>query len=297
VFSPHNVAVALFFVLWSVPLLAIARVAAFRDSTIGAQQSFTLVAAAVMIVGAAGLLRDSLTERIADVYGTAPLLLVCLLAAAWHAGPHQRLARVVIRGIGAAVAIAFIAGTVILGHVPTQLNRTQVSGGPGAVWQRVKDVSHHTRQWPWGSYWPAGNGWRVARYVHDCTHPGDRLLMTFSAPEMNVFSRRVFAGGETAMLRVFRDASRYEGAVLARLSQQSVPIVLVDPDELVYFRRVYPSIGKYLDDRFHKAGEFTPDAHKIHIYVETNRTPVGVDAEFGWPCFAKPSSPTIAGEL
>ena len=194
-----------------------------------------------------------------------------------------------------AVAIAFIAGTFALGHVPSQLNRARVPDGPGAVWQRLRDVFHHTREWPWANEWPAGSSWKVARYVHDCTRPADRLLMAWSAPEMNVFSRRAFAGGETALLPVFRDPSTYESRVLARLSQQSVPIVLIDPDELEHFRRSYPAIGKYLETRFHKVGEFTPDARQIHIYVETSRQPTGTDGEFGWPCFAGPPAPATAG--
>ncbi len=73
--------------------------------------------------------------------------------------------------------------------------------------------------------------------------------------------------------------------MLARLSQQSVPIVLVDPDELADFRRAYPAISTYLDARFRKVGEFTPDARRIHVYADITRTPAGTDAEFGWPCF------------
>ncbi len=294
-FSPHNVSVTLFFVLWSLPLIAIALVAVFRDGATAPEQAFTLVASALMIVCAAGLLRDSLAERIADIYGSAPLLLACVVAAGWSARPQRHVIQLSVRGAVIAVAIAFIAGTFMLGRVPSQLNRARVAAGPGAVWQRARDVFHHTREWPWANEWPAGSSWKVARYVHDCTHPGDRLLMTWSAPEMNVFSRRVFAGGETALFPVFRDPSSYEGAALARLSHQSVPIVLVDPDGLEDFYLAYPAIGKYFDARFRKVGEFTPDARKIHIYVDASRTPTGTDAEFGWPCFAAQSAPASAG--
>jgi hypothetical protein len=294
-FSPHNVSVTLFFVLWSMPLLAITLIAIFRHSVITREHTFALTASGLMIVCAAGLLRESLAERIADVYGSAPTLLGCLLAVAWQARPRQRLVGWIVRGAVTAIAIAFVAGTFVLGRVPSQLNRARIADGPGAAWQRARDVFHHTREWPWADQWPAGSGWKVARYVHDCTHSGDRLLMTWSAPEMNVFSRRAFAGGETALLPVFRDPSSYEPAVLARLSQQSVPIVLVDPDELEHFRQSYPAISKYLDAHFHKVGEFTPDPRKIHIYADINRQPSGTDAEFGWPCFVARTVSTAGG--
>jgi len=294
-FSPHNVSVTLFFVLWSIPILAVTLIAVFRNGVFTREHAFTLTASALMMVCAAGLLRETLAERIPDIYGSAPMLLACLVAVAWHERPRHWLALWPVRGAVAAIAIAFVAGTVMLGHVPSQLNRARIADGPGAVWQRARDVFHDTRQWPWAGQWPAGSSWKVARYVHDCTRSGDRLLVTWWAPEMNVFSRRVFAGGESTLLPLFRDPSTYEPAVLARLSQQSVPIVLVSPDELENFRQSYPAISKYLDARFHKVGEFTPDPRKIHIYAEINRQPVGTDAEFGWPCFAARTAASSAG--
>jgi hypothetical protein len=295
--GPHNVSVTLFFVLWSLPPIAIALIAMQPQRATDPGRSLTLVAAAVMVVCAAGLLRDSLAERIPDIYGSAPFLLACVIGAGWQTRPRQRVARLALRAALVVVALGFITGTFLLGRVPSQLNRARVADGPGAVWQRIEDVFHHTREWPWASEWPAGNGWKVARYVHDCTRPGDRLLLTWSAPEMNVFSRRVFAGGETALMPVFRDPSGYEGAVLARLSRQSVPIVLVDPEVRADFYRAYPAIGKYLDERFRKVGEFTTDARQIHIYAERERRATGTDAEFGWPCFAAPPAPATAGRL
>jgi hypothetical protein len=288
--SPHNVSVMLFFVLWSLPVFAITLVAMLGDHATTREQSFTLTASALMIVCAAGLLRDSLAERIADIYGSAPLLLACVVAAGWSAYPQRRVARMAVRGAVMAVAIAFVAGTFMLGHVPSQLNRARVAAGPEAVWQRVEDVFHYTRDWPWANAWPAGTGWKVARYVHDCTRPGDRLLMTWSAPEMNVFSRRAFAGGETALLRIFRQPREYESSVVARLSRQSVPIVLVNPKEIDTFERAYPALSRHLADRYRKAGQFTDDERQIDIYVETSRSQSGTDGEFGWPCFAAPAS-------
>lgn len=185
-----------------------------------------------------------------------------------------------------ALSAGFVLGTLVLGETPSRLDQARIFEGPQAIWERGQTVFQHTREWPWSSQWPAGNGWKVARYVHDCTQPDDRLLVTWSAPEMNVFSRRVFAGGETALMPVFRQPALYEPSVVARLSTQSVPIVLVDPNGLEEFEQVYPAIAEYLGERFHKVGQFHPVDRPIDVYVEKNRTPTGFDAEFGWPCFA-----------
>src|SRR5262249_5212632 len=88
--SPHNVSVVLFFVLWSLPFIAIALVVRGGHG-IPALRSLTIVASALAVVSNAGLLRDSLADRIADVYGSAPILLACVLAIAWNLRPHSRV--------------------------------------------------------------------------------------------------------------------------------------------------------------------------------------------------------------
>jgi hypothetical protein len=286
-FSAHNVSVVLFFAIWSLPIVAVVLLTLTRRvaSDVHAR-AFTIVLSALVAISAAGLLRDSLAQRIPDMYGSLPMLVACVIAIGWRMRPSGQVARIAAGGTIVALATAFVLGTLVLGQAPSRLDQARILDGPRAFWQRAQTVFQHTREWPWATEWPAGNGWKVARYVHDCTGPDDRLLVTWSAPEMNVFSRRVFAGGETALLPIFRPPAQYEPSVVARLSRQSVPIVLVDPDGLEEFERLYPDIKRWLDDRFHRVGQFSPDDRPIDVYVDRNRTRTGTDAEFGWPCFA-----------
>jgi hypothetical protein len=288
-FSAHNVSVALFFAIWSLPfvtvLLAMRRGSAADVPTL----PFTIALAALVAVSAAGLLRDSLSQRIPDMYGSLPMLIACAIAIGWAMRPAGGIGRAAAGGAIVAVAAGFVLGTLVLGQAPSRFNQARILEGPRASWQRARTVYQQTREWPWSAQWPAGNGWKVARYVHDCTSPDDRLLVTWSAPEMNVFSGRAFAGGETALLPVFRPPAEYEPSVVARLSRQSVPIVLVDPHGREAFERVYPAISAYLDQHFHKVGQFSPDDRPIDVYVDRKRPRTGTDAEFGWPCFASGS--------
>ena len=283
--NPHNVSVVLFFMLWSLPFIAIALVVRTGHGIATPKLSLTIVLSVLAAVSAAGLLRDSLAERIADVYGSAPTLLACILAIAWTLRPPSRLARVSTRVGAIVLASVFVVGTMVLGHVLIRVDQARMLEGPRAMFERAQEVFHQTREWPWPNQWPAGNGWKLARYVHDCTRPDDRLLVTWFAPEMNVFSRRVFAGGETSLLRIFRQPSTYEAYVLARLSRQSVPIVLVDPDGLQAFEEIYPEIGEHLDERYQKIGQFSPEDRPIDVYADRTRERTGTYAEFGWPCF------------
>lgn len=292
-FTDRNVSLAFFFAIWSLPLVAVLMVFASREAANAtasvayptASASFVIVLSALVVVCATGLLRESLSQRIPDIYGSLPMLVACVIAIGWRMRPQGRLARMAAGAVIIALSAGFVLGTFVLGTVLIRLDHSRITAGPSAVWERAQGVFRGTHQWPWSGQWPAGNGWKVARYVHDCTNPDDRLLVTWFAPEMNVFSQRAFAGGETALLPIFRNPSTYEPAVMARLSKQSVPIVLVDPDALEQFEEIYPAIGEYLDERYHQVGQFSPDDRPIDVYVERTRTRTGVDAEFGWPCF------------
>jgi hypothetical protein len=285
--SAYNVSVAFFFAIRALPVVAVLLVFMTRKSAQAASApQFTLPLSALVAITSAGLLRDSLVQRIPDVYGSLPMLVACTIATGWSVLPQGRHART---AAGAAIIVlssGFVLGTLVLGQTPDRIGRARIMEGPGAVWNRAQMLFQDTHTWPWASQWPVGSGWRVARYVHDCTTPSDRLLVTWLAPEMNVFSRRVFAGGESRLVPIVRPPMQYEPSVLARLSGQSVPIVLVDAETLDDFHRVYPALSRHLDTRYHKTGEFASDQRTIHIYVETSRPQTGIDEEFGWPCFA-----------
>jgi hypothetical protein len=293
--SAHNVSVAFFFAIRGLPLLAVLLVVmAWRAPHTTSVLSFTLALSALVAVSSAGLLRDSLVERIPDVYGSLPILFACVIAIAWTIRPQQRHAQMATAAALIALSSGFVVGTMVLGRTPAVLARTGIREGPLAVWQRTRNLFHYTDEWASDRRWTAASGWKIARYVHDCTNPDDRLLLTWFAPEINVYSHRVFAGGEAALMPAFRQAAQYEPSVLARLSRQSVPIVLA-AETLDEFHRVYPALSKHLGAHYHKAGEFVADGGKIQIFVETSRPQAGIDEEFGWPCFAAPRSPLSPG--
>jgi hypothetical protein len=286
--TAHNVSVVFFFAIRALPVIAVLLVVmARRSGHTASALSFTLAVSALLLVSSAGMLRDSLVERIPDIYGSLPILVACVIAIAWMIRPRKGHARTAAVAAVIVLSSGFVLGTIVLGQTPAVLARSGIREGPRAVWERARVLFRRPDEWAWERRWTTGSGWKVARYVHDCTTPADRLLLTWFAPEINVYSRRVFAGGETFLMPIFRQPALYEPSVLTRLSQQSVPIVLVAA--LDDFRRAYPALGRHLGDRYHQAGEFATDDGKIQIYVETSRPQAGTDKEFGWPCFAAPA--------
>jgi hypothetical protein len=108
----------------------------------------------------------------------------------------------------------------------------------------------------------------------------------WNAPQFNVFSRRVFAGGETLLVPLFRPTATYEPAVLERLRRQSVPIVLADRDQQPEFEKAYPAISTYLSKRYRQAGVFPQDGgQQIIVFVDRERRQSGTDLELNLPCF------------
>jgi hypothetical protein len=233
-------------------------------------------------------IRELLGHRIADVYGTLPILAVWCVAAVASLPSARGARRTLAATMAVAVLLPVFLMTAVIGVLMDHLDDTLVLRGPRAAIARAREVVLRTTAWPWRYDWPAGNDWRVARYVHDCTRPGDRLLVAASAPQFNFFSGRVFAGGETILLMVLRPPETVEPAVLARLEQQSVPIILAEAQDWPFFVMTYPRLASYIDERYRAAGvaDFGTN-HQITVWVERSRSPSGTDPEFGFPCFAK----------
>jgi len=287
VLRPRYQAVALYWFFWSLPLIAVAWVLAGGRAGRGALTQPVLTLAALVAVMCLGLFREALETRASDVYGAVPILALWALVTAWRWQPAHVAWRVATRAAVMVVLLGLILATSRVGDAVNSFERTALSEGPAAIAQRVRDVTQDARTYPWARQWPAGSGWRVARYVRDCTASTDRLLVTWNKPEMYVWAQRPFASGETLLVPALRPAAMFADRALTRLQGQSVPIVLVQPSSYEEdFLRVYPAIAAFIDTRYTRVGHFGNDARDdVDVYVLKDRAPTGVDPEFQWPCF------------
>ena len=246
------------------------------------------VLVATAIVTNIGLFREPLEARAADLFGVAPILGSWLAVTSWRwsAGAGARLCSWAAR-LAVVLSVSSVAvATARVGGAGDALKWLQLNQGPLGVLNRLDDVAYSARVYPWQDQWPSGTGWRLARYIRNCTRPGDRLLMTWNKPEMNFWSGRPFAGGETHFVP-YRPPSMFADRALARLRQQSVPFILVEPSTYVGdFTRWYPAIAAHIAERYDKVGHFGTDTRDdVDVYAERDRIPTGVDDEFHWPCF------------
>ena len=120
----------------------------------------------------------------------------------------------------------------------------------------------------------------LARYVHDCTRGGDRVLVTGSTPfDMGYLVERPIAGGHLYWHKGWRSDERHEAQSLAMLRRQSVPFALATSDPVLQDLKRYPKIHEYFRSRYtvvEGSGGF--------LLVEAGRRATGRWA-LGLPCF------------
>ena len=282
---PQNAAPFLYYTAWLLPIVTI-MVWAWRRRTGQPSGSIPtrfsagiLVLAALALLCTAGFQRDEPSVRTADVFGTFPILFAWLMAALLS-NPNRFS-----RAIAMTLALTVAAAVIVVGNAREMVDRTGVLRGPAAVAARASSIARSAYEWPWSLQWPGDDGWKLARYLHDCTRPNDRLLVTWLGPEYYVFSRRPFAGREAMLLPLYRTPATYEASVLETWKRQHVPIVLTGKATYPTFVAAYPALANHLATHYRPIADTQRDTNTITIYAERTRTPNGRDAESGWECF------------
>lgn len=121
----------------------------------------------------------------------------------------------------------------------------------------------------------------LLRYIHDCTRPGDRVLVTGQTPfQVGYYLERSIAGGHLFWHERFRSDPAREQQSLELLQRQSVPFAYSTHDPVFDDVRAYPGIQAYLRAHY---GEL-PGSGGL-VLVDRRRAPTGVFGQFGFPCF------------
>jgi hypothetical protein len=119
------------------------------------------------------------------------------------------------------------------------------------------------------------------RYLHDCTAPGDRVLVTGSTPsQVNYLAERPFAGGHILWHHGWRSDPVHEQQALAQLHQQSVPFAFSTTDPVLDDFKTYPRIRAYLLEHYKEL-----EGSDGMLLIDTRRQETGVFAALGFPCF------------
>ena len=285
--SESNLIVATYYAFVWVPILALAVVAIrMRGSQrlTPEDRSVAIGLAALAAAATVFMLRANLTQRFGDV--AIPVVLLI----AWMAGQASFVAWRPAR-VGAGVAArALLVALVIcaFGYAATagDLRSSGLSTSWGAVHDRFHELRDGLERLP-PDHWPAGDVGRVEaeRYLAACTAPDDRVLLAVHAPEIPVFARRLFAGGDMLSLG-FGTLEPEQRQFLERLRAQSVPVMLASEDMEDAFVTDYPLLAAYAATHYREAGTIRrTDSAKFRVFVEVDRRIVRQDPLSGLPCY------------
>ena len=121
----------------------------------------------------------------------------------------------------------------------------------------------------------------MMRYLHACTAPGDRVLVTGQTPfAVPYYVERSIAGGHLYWHTRWRDDPVHEQQSLAMLQRQSVPFAYSTHDPVLNDLRQYPRIHEYLLTHYEAL-----EGSDGLLLVDKRRQPTGTFWDLGFPCF------------
>jgi len=309
-FGPANAESWLYYLFASLPPLALLVLIAdrLRRPPAGRSAGETariLGAVAMCALATRGMVRPPLEYRLADVAALTAVVGAWLIGrwlggrpAAREDAPRRERSRGPRPADGLRLApvlvLLGITGWAVLGArgLDDELEKARLFADPGAAVRQLGANADRLRTSPPIDRWAgpnAGGLQALARYVHQCTRPTDRLLVGFFAPEMYFYSGRGFAGGNFFWFRGLHSSEAAQQRAIGKLQAQSVPIVILDPEVNERgggFLSTYGRVAEYLDQRYRVAAESTfGSTHPYRVLVDIRATPTATYDRLGLPCF------------
>jgi hypothetical protein len=277
-----------YYACWIIPLCGAVLLAA-RSAGPGAPASQPSRAVGVALVGMAiaanlSFLRANLPARFGDAI--VPVVLV----GAWFSGATRAIpspsGRRVARGAVAALFALMCAAFFPMHPIPRLLDESGLTHSWTDVQERFEGVTSQLRSLPpaeWHSESQGRPG--LSRYLAECTDPGDQILLAAPVSEIPYYGGRRFAGGQASFEGGFLKTEDNQRTALARLRQQSVPVVITGSD-VSEFADDYTLVADDVRSRYREVGSVSLDESTVvRVFVEAARLPRRTDQGLGFPCF------------
>jgi len=290
-FTGESLLLVTYWVFWAVPVLAacalIGRMAVSTSSE--TERTNQALVAGLLVMGVLvnmSFLRANLAARFGDAIVPLVLLAACTVggASVWKSVTARRVA------ITASFVLVaqMLAAAYSFGDVALELDTSGLSDSWGKTTRRYATAKADLEALP-PDTWPTNTSaaMKAAGYIARCTAPDDRLLVTGAIHEIPVLARRRFAAGQAMFKLSLYTSERDQRRALAKLEQQSVPIVLADARESGEgFLDDYTLLARHLESHYRHAGTIGVEGEPgFLVFVERRREPVHVDSELGLPCF------------
>jgi hypothetical protein len=292
-FSGESLLRLTYYAFWAVPLVGAAawlvRAAVPLRSRFSPSERAAGAGLLVMaILANMSFLRANLAERFGDA--AVPVVLLAAWTAGTAAAWTSPAARTAIALIPALLLVQMFAAAYDFSDVRRELDTSGLSDSWGKISRRYGTVRDDLRGLPpatWEGHREESGVLGAAGYLAQCTSADDRVLVTGPMHEIPVLARRRFAAGQAMFKLSLYTSEQDQQRALARLEQQSVPIVLADVREIDGgFLADYPLIARYIGERYREAGTIDVDEEpRLRVFADAHREPVRRDARFGLPCF------------
>jgi hypothetical protein len=282
--QPHHA--ALLYEYWTIPIAAALLLVAYRrrdDARTIATRVAPMIAVALLVNWT--FLRDPLITRLHDAIAPAVILGSWLVACAWRAR-HPWVWRPV-----SSVLVVIVATSVMqVGATIEQLDRASLL----VTWRRLpeflREVGSELRSLRAERQLSTSRTAYILSpfyaYVDRCTTRHHRLLVGGYAPEVSVFARRGFAGGQSVYMHGYYGGEVYQRLVLQRLGREVVPFVLLPGDAAInQFYNGFPLVANYVRIRYTPLVTLGAEpATAVQILFDGSLPVAARDPETGWPC-------------
>ena len=286
--STDNLIAATYYAFWTIPAAALAVLVWLRRRNVLAPDAMATGIALLVCAVAVNtfFLRGNLLARFGDA------IVPVVLLAAWTAGrarPSQGYAPAMLWVLPRAAMLVMLPAMFVGGEVPAELHAAGMSQSWEATGKQFRRAHAGLQQLPPDVWTDAlSQGTLVAaRYLAECTGPDDRVLLATYAPQVPVFARRRFAAGQGTFGLAFYESEAQQREAVARLQQQSVPVVIGSYEEFEgEFVADYRHVSRYVAGRYDEAGVLNADGRPLYrVFVARDRVPRRIHPELGLPCF------------
>ncbi len=280
--SLANLEAVAFYLMLALPLFVVGMLAVDRRTghIDPVPAAWVACAAAMALLVSAGFLRDVLEVRLPDVYGPWPMLLAWLLGRAMPVRtPGGRPARVLVSVVAMTSLVLMAAIAALVGNVLHRVYQTHLFRDPGIV-MHARERLDTLGTWPWRNVHPTPADLPLALYVHACTAPDDRVLAAWFAPELPVFARRGFAGGQPMWVMGYYETAADQARIAAQLARERIGLVLIPDEQEPAFAGHWPQVDAALRARLARAGTFSIGGRDV-VILAPPRAPRRAD---GLPC-------------